>query len=200
MKKRLMALLALILITLLLEKCSGSKIETIIQVSEPKVVKIGIVTDHGQGVCSGSFVSKEGIVLTCAHCFNHEGIKKVFIKTSKGTVYPAEPLFIDFDKDVAMIAPRTEGLFPYFQFGEAPRVGQQVISMGSPLGIQGVAGVGYIEKVSKAKMLHSAPISPGNSGGPLIDLKGYIIGINEGIFTEGNSLFIAINAFKRKDN
>ncbi len=180
----------------------ASRLENIIQVSEPKVVKIGIVMDHAQGVCSGSFVSKEGIVLTCAHCFNHEGIKKVFIKTSDGIVYPAIPVFIDFDKDVAMIAPLFDAghSFPYFQFGEKPQVGQQVISMGSPLGIQGVAGVGYIEKISKAKMLHSAPISPGNSGGPLIDLKGRIVGINEGIFTEGNSLFIAINAFKRKDN
>ena len=177
-------------------------IEKVIRVSEPKVVKIGIVSHRGSGVCSGAIISKTGIILTCAHCFDHKGIEKVFIKTSDGKVMPAQLLMIDMKKDLALIAPmHYSGVFPYFRPGHKPVVGQQVISMGSPLGIAHTATVGWVSNLSEiAYVYHSAFISPGNSGGPLLDLRGDIIGINEASIgygflglSEAVGLYIAIS-------
>lgn len=168
---------------------SATSIERVIEKSEPKVVKIGIVAAKTRGVCSGEFITDTGIVLTCAHCFGEKDIKKVFIKTSEGRVFPAQPLYIDSKVDLALIAPQTyEGKFPYFRLGEMPKVGQQVISMGSPLGIQHTATVGYASNIVTelyTYVFHSAFISPGNSGGPLLNLDGKLIGVNEAVIVYG---------------
>lgn len=179
----------------------GTRIEKIIKSSESKVVKIGIVTTGGRGVCSGAIMTRTGIILTCAHCF-HAGTKKVFIKTSDGRVFLAQPLFIDVKRDLALIAPaHYAGEFDYFRMGNEPKIGQQVISMGSPLGIQGTVGVGYVANLVKDKytfVLHSAFVNPGNSGGPLVDLNGRLIGINEAmlkidILERAHGLYVAID-------
>lgn len=61
------------------------------------------------------------------------------------------------------------------------------MSFGSPLGLQGMATVGYIarkpEKHLKYIMFHTAFINPGNSGGPLVNMKGQLVGVNHGIAT-----------------
>ena len=183
--------------------CLGEpSVEKVIARSEPKVVKIGIVMDKGGGVCSGAIISKSGIVLTCAHCFEHGTVKKVFIKTSDGRIMLAQPLMIDGKKDLALIAPlHYSGAFSYFHFGHKPVVGQQVISMGSPLGIAHTATVGWVSNLSRiAYVYHSAFINPGNSGGPLLDLHGNIIGVNEATISYGflglhdaGGLYIAIS-------
>lgn len=178
----------------------GTRVEKVIRGAEPKVVKIGIVGKEERGVCSGAILSRTGIVLTCAHCFP-KGTRKVFIKTSDGRVFLAQPLFIDTERDLALIAPtHYAGEFHYFRLGEEPKVGQQVISMGSPLGIQHTAGVGYVSNLVKNKyfyVIHSAFINPGNSGGPLVDLNGRLIGVNEAmlrvdIFEVAHGLYLAI--------
>jgi serine protease Do len=185
----------------------GTRVERVIKSSESKVVKIGVVGEGVRGVCSGAIMSHTGIVLTCAHCFP-KGTKKVFIKPSDGRALLAQPLLIDTKRDLALIAPvHYSGEFPCFRMGDEPKIGQQVISMGSPLGIQGTAGVGYVSNLIKDKyfyVIHSAFINPGNSGGPLIDLKGRLIGINESmlrvdIFEIAQGLYIAIDLKTIKD-
>ena len=191
----------------------STTLEKVIERSQDKVVKIGIITDKGRGVCSGAFISSRGIVLTCAHCFAHGGIKKVFIKTEDEQVYPAALLAYDGVRDLALVVPTSVGPFPYFTFGNEPVRGQQVISLGSPLGIQHTATVGWVTNILKqAQMyiLHSAFINPGNSGGPLVDMSGRLIGVNEASFGYGfmqvaHGLYIAIDIitvkeFLRKEN
>ena len=192
-----------LLALLLLSGCvHATQIEKIIEKSEPKVVKIGIVMEGAQGICSGSIISKSGIILTCAHCFEHKGVRKVFIKTAAGRVMLAQPLMIDTKRDLALIAPlHYSGAFPHFDFGRKPRVGQQVISMGSPLNIAHTATVGWVSNLSDvAYVYHSAFINPGNSGGPLLDLQGQIVGVNEATIgygflglREAAGLYIAIS-------
>lgn len=183
----------------------GADLEKVIKETDPKVVKIGIVTSKSEGVCSGSFISSTGIVLTCAQCFAHGDIKKVFIKTSDGRAFPAAPLLIDGERDLALVVPDGTGPFPYFRFGPEPEKGQQVISFGSPLGIQGVSTIGWVDKVVKqAKIiLHSAFISPGNSGGPLVDMKGRLIGVNEAMIGYGTQIaqgmYVAIDIISVKE-
>lgn len=183
----------------------AANLEKLVKETEPKVVKIGIVTDKGHGVCSGSFISSTGIVLTCAHCFSEDGIRKVFIKTADEKVYPAALLAIDEGKDLALIVPDSTGPFPYFNFGKEPQRGQQVLSFGSPLGVQHTITVGWVDNVIKQAqiILHSAFVNPGNSGGPLVDTSGKLVGVNEAmlrmdIFELAHGLYLAIDIIKVK--
>ena len=196
-----------VMAAVLLIPCGGmTRIEKVIKSSEPKVVKIGIVFDKTKGVCSGSFITPEGVVLTCAHCFEQgDGvkIKKVFIKTSDGKVYQAAGAIVNQKMDLAIVAVDLGGRkVPYFRLGDEPRIGQQVISMGSPLGIQHTVGVGYVSNLLEHTykfILHSAFVNPGNSGGPLVNLKGELIGVNEAMlsidpFTLAHGLYLAVSA------
>jgi len=185
----------------------STRIERVIKVTDPKVVKIGIVGKKEAGVCSGAVIDPEGTVLTCAHCFDHKGIQKVFIKSAKGEVYTASLLKIDFSKDLALIRANELTDFPYFAAGDEPKKGQQVLSFGSPLGLQSTDTIGWVDNLLNKDghfIVHSAFISPGNSGGPLVDLHGRLIGINEatlmyGFFQAAQGMFIAIDIQTVKD-
>jgi S1-C subfamily serine protease len=119
-------------------------------------------------------------------------------------VFQANLILIDADRDLALIAPIAhQGVFEYFRIGKKPKIGQQVISLGSPLGIPRVASVGYIEAYLEDNyvyILHSAFINPGNSGGPLVSLDGKLIGINEAtlnidVIHAAQGMFIAISLY-----
>jgi len=196
----------LLFFLLLATTACATQIERVIQKTDPKVVKIGIVGEKGAGTCSGAVIAEDGLTLTCAHCFDHPNIKKVFIKSAKGEVYTASLVKIDFKKDLALIVPNEIADFPYFQYGIEPKKGQQVLSFGSPLGLQGNDSVGWVTDFINGNsiagkgryIIHSAFINPGNSGGPLVDLKGRLIGINEatvgyGFFQEAQGFFVAID-------
>lgn len=191
----------MLLSTLIPSLGCASQIERVIATTQDKVVKIGIITTTYKGTCSGAYISPDGLVLTCAHCFDDANIKKVFIKNAKGQVYKAELLKIDTKRDLALLAATEDVKVAFFLPGRSPQIGQQVISLGSPLGIQGTATVGYVTNLIDEKghfIVHSAFVNPGNSGGPLIDLQGRLIGINEamlnyGFFQQAHGLYIAIS-------
>jgi S1-C subfamily serine protease len=189
---KLMILLALVPAVVL------ASVESVVKNTESKVVKIGMVTDTGAGVCSGAIISEGGIVLTCAHCFALKGLNKVYIKLSDGKYFPAQPLLIDVDADLALIAPVTfQGKMAYFKMGKEPQVGQEVVSFGSPLGIQHTVTVGTVINKNGKHLLHSAFVNPGNSGGPLVDLSGRLVGLNEATIRtmddrDAQGLFVAI--------
>lgn len=203
MKKFSLLLVGFLAVT----SCAKSP-EQIYEKNKDKVVKIGMVDDKGgHGSCSGAFIDKYGTVLTCAHCFSHQGIVKIFVKTEDETVYNAIVIKKDKEKDLALvsvigvdgnfpwdyagisfgsgIAPSN---FPFFNFFRKPlKRGQQVLLFGSPLGIQHSMAVGYVENFKEEIggmehhiVINSAAINPGNSGGPLVDLHGNLIGIGEG--------------------
>lgn len=190
-----------IIILVLTQTLWASKIEKIVENTETKVVKIGIIDKDGRkGVCSGSFITSKGLVLTCAHCFEHGIVKKIFIKRSTGQYYPATLVDLNTAKDLALIEPNIPLTVPYFHLGKQPKIGQQVMSFGSPLGIQHTATVGWVVNIlDKLHMVvHSAFINPGNSGGPLVDMHGNLIGVNEamlrlGFFELAHGLYMAIN-------
>jgi|ERR1700690_4196138 len=180
----------------------ASSIESVIKKAEPKVVQLEITKSDGEGVCSGAFVTDTGIILTCAHCFSGK-VKRVIIVTSTGRRFPAQPLLISKIRDLAVIAPLNyQGKFPYFKLGKEVRIGQQVISLGSPLGMQHTATVGWINNIVKQKVYtylwHSAFINPGNSGGPLINMEGKLVGVNQAMirydfFQVAQGIYVAIS-------
>jgi len=182
--------------------------EQLIDQTEPKVVKIGIITNKGTGGCSGAFINPDGTVLTCAHCFEHDKVQKVFIKNSKGEFWKAELKAIDFKRDLALIGP-TEDIakVQYFVFGKEVKRGMSVLSFGSPLGYQHTVTIGYVTNLITQTYLfvfHSAFISPGNSGGPLVNMKGELVGVNEAMLGYGfmqmaHGLYVAISVDTIKD-
>ena len=134
---------------------------------------------------SGVFVSNNGHVLTCEHLFDTGKIMSVTVVRVDGTMQGAEILERDAKKDLALI--RVEGPTPHFARIADPRkmrVGQEVIAVGSPLGLDFSVSHGIISALNRDFSFRynatqsDAPINPGNSGGPLFNLKGELVGIN----------------------
>ena len=180
-------LLALLIVPIL--GCAASP-EKVYTHTKDKVVKIGMILDkankegkleHWKGSCSGAFISHSGLVLTCAHCFSDPGITKIFIKTDDGRVSQGFVLKIDTKQDLALV----QSFFlytPYFDLGKEVIRGQKVMSFGSSLGMQHTMTVGYVSNLSTDGLqyiFHTAFILPGNSGGPLVDEHGHLVGVNE---------------------
>lgn len=168
---------------------------------------------------SGFIFSKEGLVGTNNHVIS--GFDSLFVKTSDGTFYNAEVVYIEDKNDIAIlkIIDTTKKTFPFVKIGNSGdvKVGQNIYAIGSPLGFEYTISEGIVaalrenEKVSFTdpetytliektfdKVIQiTAPISPGNSGGALFSGKGEVIGVTTysyGFY--GNLNFaIAINTF-----
>lgn len=150
---------------------------------------------HGTIFGSGVFITKNGHILSCAHLFNHPYyIESILVKTQDDWILPAIVLYIDGNRDLSLL--KIEGkLTPYetspYSVLATPgslQVGQEVIAIGTPLGLQGTVTTGVISALGRDQIHYnmvqmSAPINPGNSGGPLFNLKGEIVGINVNIMS-----------------
>lgn len=150
----------------------------VVQESQPKVVKIGIIaTPKGRWIGSGAIISKDGVILTCAHLFGHN-TAKVFVKTASGQTYLAKIVRVNHEVDLAVIKIDAVEALPYFRLGADPYIGQPVIAFGSPLNIQGTVTFGYVENTGGGLTIQGCPTNPGNSGGPLVDYQGRLVGVN----------------------
>ncbi|MCP9275944.1 S1C family serine protease [Mycolicibacterium arenosum] len=159
-------------------------VEVVERVS-PSVVTV--LTDGGQG---SGVVLRPDVVVTNAHVVGQQ--RKVSIVLADGTRSPGEVVGTDEVTDVAVV--RTErGDLPVAEFREdLPRPGERVLAIGSPLGFQNSVSAGIISGLHRdvpgsAVQTYSlvdliqtdASISPGNSGGALLDTQGRVVGINE---------------------
>jgi tetratricopeptide (TPR) repeat protein len=148
---------------------------------------------------SGFIFSKEGLVGTNNHVIS--GFDSLFVKTSDGTFYNAEIVYVEEKNDLAIlrILDSTKKEFPFVKLGNSNevKVGQNIYAIGSPLGFEYTISEGIVaalrenEKVSFTdpdtytviektfdKVIQiTAAISPGNSGGALFSGKGEVIGI-----------------------
>jgi serine protease Do len=145
---------------------------------------------------SGFLYNKNGDVITNAHVVN--GAKKAKVKTADAREFEGTVIGISKDIDVAVV--RVSGLAneqPLKIGKQKADVGVSVLALGSPLGLQNTVTTGIISGVGRDfdiapfhyKDLYqiSAPIAPGNSGGPLIDSKtGEVLGINSAGTNQGN--------------
>jgi serine protease Do len=145
------------------------------------------------GIGSGFIVSPDGYVLTNSHVV--ADASEVTVKLTDRREFAAKVIGADKRSDVALIKIAATGL-PYVQFGDPSKVrpGQWVIAIGSPFGFENSVTAGVVSATGRTLPDDSggsfvpfiqtdAAVNPGNSGGPLFDLNGQVIGINAQIFS-----------------
>ncbi len=161
---------------------------------------------------SGFIVSSDGYILTNAHVV--DGADVVTVKTTDKREYRAKVVGADKQSDVAVLKIDAKNL-PVVKIGDpnGSKVGQWVVAIGSPYGFDNTVTSGIISAKSRALpnenytpfIQTDVPVNPGNSGGPLFNLQGEVIGINSMIYSQtggfqGLSFAIPINeAMKVKD-
>ena len=146
---------------------------------------------------SGFVISEDGYIATNYHVI--EGAQKISVVTFDNKVYEAEVSGTDAKTDIALIKIGTEVPLPAVEFGDSDRVkiGDWVLAIGNPFGLGSSVTAGIIS--AKSRDIDSGPyddylqtdasINQGNSGGPMFDMEGKLIGINTAIFsTVGNSV------------
>jgi serine protease Do len=158
-----------------------------------------------QGMGSGFIVDPSGIVLTNAHVV--DGAEEVTVRTVDRREYRAKVLGTDKATDVAVLKIDAKNL-PAVRLGDASklRVGEWVVAIGAPYGLEHTVTSGIVSAKSRSLPGDSvvgfiqtdAAVNPGNSGGPLFNLDGEVIGINSQIFSrsggfQGLAFAIPIN-------
>lgn len=151
----------------------------------PSVVQVRA----GRGSGSGVVMDGEGHVLTNHHVVS--GASSVRLVLSSGRTVTAEVVGSDADDDIAVLRANA-GDLRAARLGVSAdlRIGQPVIAVGSPLGLNGTVTSGVVSALDRgataeAMIQTDASINPGNSGGPLVDLDGRVVGINTSIATLG---------------
>lgn len=156
-------------------------------------------------VGSGFIISKDGLVVTNQHVANGNA-KKVVVSLPDGSQYEAEVLGADKLADLALVKIKADREFPTVEFGNSDSVlvGEWSLAVGNPFGLFEAAKpsvtVGVVSALNRdfrpnpneprvyMDMIQTdAAINRGNSGGPLVDSEGKVIGVNTFIFTGGTS-------------
>lgn len=152
-------------------------------------------------VGSGVIIDKQGHVLTNAHVIDGANVIEVLVSTSKKKLR-AKVLGVDAKTDLALLKLDGNVALVPLNLGDsdALRVGDAVIAIGNPFGYSHTVTSGIIS--AKGRVIGNGPydnflqtdasIHPGNSGGPLIDTRGRVIGINTAVSAEGAGIGFAI--------
>jgi len=180
----------------------------VVEAVGPAVVSISIGQEtpaaefEPVGAGSGFVITPDGYLLTNAHVV--AAAKKIEAVFIDGTHYEASVIGADPSTDLAVIRVFASKL-PYAELGDSSelRAGQLVIAMGNPLGFQSTVSSGVISALGRTLrsqmgrlieniIQHTAPLNPGNSGGPLLDARGRVIGINTAIIAMAQGIGFAI--------
>ena len=143
-----------------------------------------------RGIGSGFIISPDGYILTNAHVV--DGVKEVHVKLTDRREFTAKVVGTDPKTDVALIKIDAAHL-PTVRIGSARNVevGQWVVAMGSPFGFENSLTAGVVSAKSRSLpgdgyvpfIQTDVAVNPGNSGGPLFDMNGNVIGINSQIYS-----------------
>jgi serine protease Do len=167
----------------------------------------GSQTREAQSLGSGFIVSADGYIVTNNHVITAEGqgeVESISVTLTDGNEYPAKLIGKDAQSDLAVLKITTPKPLPFVAFGNsgAARVGDWVIAIGNPFGLGGTVTAGIVSAVLRNTGSGSAydryiqtdaAINQGNSGGPMFDMKGQVIGINRAILSPtGGSVGIGL--------
>ena len=153
-------------------------------------------TREAQSLGSGFIISADGYVVTKNHVVapdNRATLEEITVIMPDGTEYEAELVGSDAASDLAVLKVNRGRPFPFVQFGESDgvRAGDWVIAIGNPFGLGGTVTSGIVSAVLRNAgggaynryIQTDASINRGNSGGPLFDMRGNVIGVNNAIIS-----------------
>jgi len=199
-----------------------AQIETVYDLAGPAVVNITSrsyaydfflrpVPQEGTG--SGFLYDTEGRIVTNYHVI--ENAEELSVTLADGEVYPATIVGVDPSNDLAVIRIEADNLPEPVALGDSDnlRVGQFVVAIGNPFGLERTLTVGVISSLGRVikspdgrfigeAIQTDAAINPGNSGGPLLDLQGRVIGVNTAILSPsrasaGIGFAVPVNTVRR---
>lgn len=164
----------------------------------PEIYRDRVYRERVQSLGSGFVISKDGYIVTNDHVAGHG--TQITVNTSTGDEYPATLVGRDFDSDIALLKV-DDHVFRYVNFGDSDDllIGEWVIALGNPFGLfkknKPTVTVGVVSatdrdfgRVDEGRIYQDmiqtdAAINTGNSGGPLVNARGEVIGMNTFIFT-----------------
>ena len=159
---------------------------------------------QGQGLGSGVIITPDGFILTNNHVI--ENTQNIEVMLTSGESFPGQLIGTDPATDLALVRILANDL-SHAELGDSEklRVGQLVIAIGNPYGFQSTVSTGVVSALERAirstegRLIEnviqtSVPLNPGNSGGPLDDSRGKIIGINTAIIPMAQGIGLAVSS------
>jgi S1-C subfamily serine protease len=179
----------------------------------PTVVKIEVDPERGprHGTGSGFFFAPDGLVITNSHVV-HGGSERgkpaarLRVTTAEGDTHEARVVGDDPHTDLAVL--RASGTrFPFAELGgsRSLKVGQLVVAIGNPLGFEWTVTAGVVSALGRSLRARTgrliddviqtdAALNPGNSGGPLVDARGRVVGVNTAMIAIAQGICFALGA------
>jgi putative serine protease PepD len=187
------------------QTAAKSDVQQVAEKVLPSVVSISVRNSFGEATGTGVIISSDGEILTNNHVVEGTGQGgDVVVTFSDGSTAQAEVVGTDPLTDLAVVKASDVSNLQPADLGSSSdlSVGQQVVAIGSPLGLEGTVTSGIVSALDRpvvagqqegggtnsiiSAIQTDAPINPGNSGGPLVDMDGKVVGINSAIATMGN--------------
>ena len=182
----------------------------VVERAAPAVVSLELGSRRGpSGAGSGFVVTPDGYVMTNSHVVAQA--RSIRIRTSGGEVAEGQVTGDDPATDLALVRVDPSALaaapqaVPFLAIDGArpPRVGQLAVAIGNPLGFESTVSTGVVSALGRSLrgrggrlidgvIQHTAPLNPGNSGGPLLDGRGRVLGVNTAIIARSQGIGFAI--------
>jgi len=183
---------------------------TVVEAVGPAVV--GIQVRHqaegsaqgGGGAGSGVIIAPDGYILTNNHVV--QGARSITATVQDGTSFEATLVGTDPATDLAVLRANSSSL-SYATLGDSGKLqaGQLVIAIGNPFGFHSTVSTGVVSALGRALrsiegrliediIQHTAPLNPGNSGGPLVDSRGRVVGVNTAIIGMAQGIGFSVPA------